>query len=180
MNSTTGIGMNGPLLLLITCYALLALILLALCLYTRWSAWIKTLAILVTGGFFVLTYDSMTGLLGFPSPGKLPNRFMFHYAVVQQPDKNTSNKGAIYFWATEMTPDGPTKLPRAYELPYDKDTYNQLTEANKRTKQGIVQMGQTQELPTGPSTNTFTKYMSGGKQQKIRMMDMPEPSLPEK
>ncbi len=180
MNNASGFGMNGPLLLLITCYALLALILLALCLYTRWSAWIKSLAIVVTGMFFMVTYDSMTGLLGFPSPGKLPERFLFHYAVLLQPDKNSANRGAIYFWATELTPDGPVKLPRAYELPYDKDTFNQFTEANKRTKQGIVQMGTSQETIAGPALNTFTKYMTGGKQQKIRMQDLPEPSLPEK
>lgn len=172
--------MNSPLLLLLTCYVLLAILLLALCLYTRWSAWIKTMAIVLTAGVFLFTYDSMSNLLGFPSPGRLPERFLFHYAVIQQPDKNLSTKGSIYFWATELSQEGPAKLPRAYELPFDKETYNQLTEANKRTKQGIVQMGNAQEPPSGAALNTLTKYMSGSKVQRIRMQDMPEPSLPEK
>jgi hypothetical protein len=180
MNAASGAGMNGPLLLLITCYAVLALLLLGLCLYTRWSYWIKTVAIVLVGGVFLLTYDTMTALLGFPSPSKMPDRFLFHYAVITQPDKNTSSKGMIYIWASELTRDGPSKLPRAYEMPYDKETNNTFVEATRRTKQGIMQMGLTQDVGTKSTVNTFTKFMSSSRQLKIKIQDLPEPALPEK
>ena len=108
MNTTSSLGINGPLLLLITCYALLAILVLALLLYTRWSYWIKTLTIVLMGAVILLTYDTMTALLGFPTPGKLPDRFLLHYSVIVQPDKNTSSKGMIYLWASELTREGPT------------------------------------------------------------------------
>jgi hypothetical protein len=181
MNPSAGASMNAPLLLLITCYALLAIAVLALCLYTKWSFWIKTVAIAACFFVFLLAYDTMTALLGFPSPGRMPERFLLHYALVIQPDKNTGNKGTVYIWATELTKQGPTKVPRAYELPYDKELSNLMTEANRRTKQGIMQMGQTQEpAQMKGAINTFTKYMSGSKPLKIRMQDLPEPALPDK
>ncbi len=180
MNPGSGMGMNGPILLLITCYALLGLLLLALCLYTRWSWWIKSVAILLTGGFFILSYDAMTGLLGFPTPGRLPERFLFHYAVVVQPEKNSGSKGTIYIWASELAREGPVKQPRAYEMPFDKDSYNMFTEATRRNKQGIMQMGQTLEALPASGVNTFTRYMSSSRTQKVKMQDLPEPALPEK
>jgi hypothetical protein len=180
MNPTSSLGSNGPLLLLITCYALLAILVLALLLYTRWSYWIKTLTILLTGVVILFTYDTMTALLGFPTPGKLPERFLLHHSVILQPDKNTSSKGMIFLWASELTRDGPAKQPRAYEMPWDKETSNSFTEANRRTKQGIMQMGQVQQVGPKSNINTFTKYMSSSKQQKVKLQDMPEPALPEK
>ena len=180
MNTASGVGMNGPLLLLISCYALLALLLLALCLYTKWPYWIKTVAILLTGLVFSVTYETMAGLLGFPTPGKMPERFLFHHAVVIQPDKNTANKGTIFIWASELTKDGPAKAPRSYEFPYEKETNGIVTEATRRTKQGIMQLGLTIEQGPKASINTFTKFMSSSRIMKIKMQDMPEPALPEK
>ena len=180
MDTASSVGMNGPLLLLITCYALLALLLLALCLYTRWPFWIKTVGILLTGLVVAITYETMTGLLGFPTPGKMPERFLFHHAVVVQPDKNTSSKGTIYIWASELTKDGPAKAPRSYEFPYEKEANTIVTEATRRTKQGIMQMGLTIELGPKATVNTFTKFMSSSRLTKFKLQDMPEPALPEK
>jgi hypothetical protein len=172
--------MTGSILLLIVCYALLALLVLALCLYTRWSFWIKTFAILAVTGFYFLSYDALTGMLGFPTPGQLPDRFVFHFAVVAQPNKATGEKGSIYLWATALGKDGPAKEPRAYEIPYEKETTKQLTEAQRRGKEGIVQIGQALEPEVREGVGAITRLLTNNKTQRLKLSDMPDPALPEK
>ena len=172
--------MTGSILLLIVCYAMLALLVLALCLYTRWSFVIKTVAIVAVTGFYFMSFESLTGMLGYPTVGTLPERFVIHYAVAVQPNKMTGEKGAIYLWATALGPDGPAKEPRAYELPFDKETNKSLTESQRRSKEGITQMGLAIEGPPREGANMLTRYFSSTVTQRIRMQDMPAPALPEK
>lgn len=172
--------MNAAILLLLVCYAFLGLLLAALLIWSKWPAWAKTFAILAVAGFGILSYDGLTGLLGYPTPGKLPERFLYHFAVIVQPNRESGEKGAVWVWATALDKGGAAREPRAYELPFDKETYNIFTEAQKRAKAGIVQMGSTSEAPAKEGTNMMTRYMGTGAQQKVKMQDLPEPALPEK
>ena len=45
--------MTATLLLLTVCYAALALLIVALCLFTRWPFWVKTSAIIATAPRFM-------------------------------------------------------------------------------------------------------------------------------
>lgn len=172
--------MTASLLLLTVCYAFLALLVVALCLYTRWPFWLKTAAILATAGFSMLSYDALIAVLGFPSNARLPERFVVHSAVVAQPNKATGDKGMIYVWATEMGKDGPAKQPRSYEVPFEKDLNKSLTEALRRGNSGITQIGQAFTTEEREGSNFVSRFMSSVKTQRIRMQDMPDPSLPEK
>lgn len=171
--------MTGSVLLLIVCYALLALLVLALCLYTRWSFVVKTVAIVLVTGFYFVAYDALTGMLGYPTPGKLPQRFVFHSAMIVEPNKQTGDKGAMYLWATAIGREGPTGQPRAYVVEYDKDASKMLTESNRRSKDGIVQIGQVLEDVPTEGTSAVGAFLAAGK-QKFKVNDTPEPALPEK
>lgn len=170
--------MSGSLLLLIVCYALLALLLLALCLYTRWSYWVKTATIVAVTGFYFLSYEALTGLMGYPTPGNLPTRFVLHHAVIASPDKASGEKGAIHLWATELGRKGPAPQPRAYTIPWEKDTEKTVGEAMKKTRDGIVQIGSVEER-LGESSSLIGRMLAPSK-PTMRLQDQPAPSLPEK
>jgi hypothetical protein len=171
--------MNGPILLLVVCYALLALLLLALCLYTRWSFFVKTAAIVLLTGFYFLSYEALTGMLGYPTPARLPQRFVFHGAMLAEPNKNTGEKGAMYLWITAIGRDGPVGEPRAYVIPWDKEIAKNLGEASRRSRDGIIQMGEVLEEPPAEGVSGVGQWISAG-QQKFKVQDVPEPALPEK
>lgn len=171
--------MTGSLLLLIVCYALLGLLLLALCFHTRWSFWIKTGAVIVVTGFYFLSYDALTGLLGYPTAAKLPSRFIFHHAVMAEPDKNTGEKGSIHIWVTELTRKGPAAQPRAYFIPWEKDTQKAIGEAQKKAREGIVQLGTTEDRPAEGNSMLGRLLMPSNK-VRLRLQDQPSPALPEK
>lgn len=172
--------MNAAILVLLVCYAFLGLLLAALLIWSRWPAWAKTGAILAVGLFGVLGYDGLAGMLGYPTPGKLPERFLYHFAIVVQPNRGTSEKGAIWVWATALGKEGPAREPRVYELPFDKESFQIFSEAQKRARAGIVQMGSATEAPGKEGRNMLTRTMGGGSSQKVTMQDLPEPALPEK
>jgi hypothetical protein len=172
--------MNSALLLLMVLYAVLAFLVLALCLFTRWSVWVKTLSILVVTGFCLLSYDVLLGLLGYPAKQDLPARFVFHSAVVIAPDKNKQDSGRVYLWLSEITPDGPTRLPRAYEIPFDKELGNQVQEGLRRSKEGLVQIGETLENEKRNSAGVLGGIVTKANSQRFRLKDLPEPALPEK
>lgn len=173
--------MTASLLLITVCYAALALLIVALCLYTRWSFWIKSVIVVAAGVFSIFTYDSLHGLMGYPSrEARMPDRFVFHYAIAAQPNKATGEKGSIFIWATAMTRDGPAREPRAYEVPYEKELNKQLGESMKRGQGGTAQMGIVNDTPEAEGRNTLTRYFSTVKTPRIRMQDMPDPALPEK
>lgn len=173
--------MNASLLLLLVCYAIVAILLLALCVATRWSVWIKTASIVVVTGFFALTYEALTGMLGFPSPGRLPPRFVFHDAVISQPDPATGDKGSISLWISTLTENGPARHPRAYEIPFDKQTYEVILESRRRAKEGIVQMGTVRSKAVPPDAKSvLSRFLSSSRTQTLNLQDLPAPALPEK
>ena len=173
--------MTASLLLITVCYAALALLIIALCLYTRWSFWIKSVLIVLAGVFSMFTYDSLHGLMGYPSStARMPERFVFHYAIAAEPSKATGEKGTIFIWATALSKEGPAREPRAYLVPFEKELNKQLGESMKRGQGGTAQMGIVNDKPDTEGSNNVMRYLSSIKTQRIRMQDMPDPALPEK
>jgi hypothetical protein len=109
----------GPILATVAAYVVIALLLLSLNLTSRWKWWIKGGAILVTGVFFVLTYFSIAGLLGWPSEARPPDRFAVIATRVVEPNAFTGDPGAIYLWLEEIDDNNVIiGEPRNYALPY--------------------------------------------------------------
>jgi hypothetical protein len=123
-------------------YVVLATLLLSLNLTSLWRWWIKAGAIVVTTVFFGVTYQSVDGLMGWPTTQKLPARFNLVSTVISEPDKKTNSPGGIYLWAEELDANNvPSGRPRSYELSYSDALARKVTSAQQKRDRGVDVMG---------------------------------------
>jgi hypothetical protein len=122
----------------LTAYIIVAVLLLSFNIGPRWAWWVKGTGIVVTSAFFVISYYSIIGLMGWPVEARLPERFQLHWARINEPDKLLNTPGAIYLWAEELDDANiPVGIPRAYKLPYTEPLDNGVTDA-----MDMISMGQ--------------------------------------
>jgi hypothetical protein len=170
--------MTDNSLLLTLLYVALAFLLLVLCLATRWPLWVKAgMVLAVTASYFV-AQAAFQSMLGWPAPNTPPEKFVLLAVVVEEPDKERRQKGALYVWVNALRDNKPVQEPRAYKLPYARDLHALLGEAMKKSRQGVSQIGST-EAPAGGSGNSWLRNAADPK-VKIRISDAPSPQLPEK
>lgn len=153
-------------LLVVTAFALL---------WSRWPAWSKGLLVLGVTAFYFFAFDAISGMWGWPAAESLPERFVLVAAVVEEPTKQSP--GALYLWVNSLEGNRPSREPRAYRVPYEKDLHALVNEGLKKARQGIAQMG-TAEPRIG--AGRFGWLRSGTDMQDIRIRDLPAPQLPEK
>ncbi|MCW9035096.1 MAG: hypothetical protein OQJ97_12815 [Rhodospirillales bacterium] len=170
--------MSDAIFGLLTAYVLIALLLLNLCLFSRISVWVKVLSIVLVSGFYYVTYVSLTGVLGWPTTAKLPERFLLLSRVIVEPDKESGGAGAIYLWADDLGEGKPSMLPRSYELPYSAVLHKRVEEAVKRQRQGIVQIGGAENATEKTVSKEGGKFGELG--SDLKFTDLPDPRLPEK
>ncbi len=170
--------MNEAIIGTVAGYLILVILLLNLGLYTKWPAWIKTIAIGLVAIFYFVTYHSIQQFLGWPTEKELPEKFMMLSSWITEPDKKTGNGGSIHLWAVELSDDGPADDPRAYSLPYDIDLHHELNEAQLRLRQGMIQIGTASKPEQHLGWVTAKRFVEN--RQKINLYDLPDPELPEK
>ena len=73
------LGITG----IIAAYILLALLLLSINLYSKWSWHIKAATIVLTSAFYIITYFSLPALLGWPTYQNPPTQFRLLAAHVE-------------------------------------------------------------------------------------------------
>jgi hypothetical protein len=131
---------------LVAAYIVLAVLLLSLNLTSLWRWWIKGAAIIVTTVFFGVTFQTLNGLMGWPTTQKLPARFSFVWSLVVEPDKKTSNPGCIYVWAEELDDNNvPSNTPRSYQLPYSDALARKVAGAQEKRERGVEVMGRVED-----------------------------------
>jgi hypothetical protein len=134
--------MSSAVVGLVAAYIAVAMLLLSLNLTSLWRWWVKAAAIVVTTVFFVVTYQTANGLMGWPTTQKLPARFSLVWTVVSEPNKKAKNPGAIYLWADELDAyNVPSGRPRSYQLPYSDALARQAASAQEKRDHGIDVMG---------------------------------------
>jgi len=170
--------MSDAVWLIVVSYAVLAALLLVLCLRTNHAFVVKTGAILVVGLFYWLTYESAQGVLGWPAERELPERFMLLSSWITEPDKKTGDEGAIDLWAVAIGENGPAAKPRAYSFDYDKQLHRKLEEARLRINEGVIQVGRA-ELSDGRREPGQVSHFADT-DQDITFEDLPTSELPEK
>lgn len=173
--------MTITIITLILAYVAVAALLLILSLQTRWPAWVKTGCIVLVSGLYFVTYDSLTGMLGWPTEEALPEKFLLHAAITEEPDKETGSKGIIHLWLTEVDEDEsmPLELPRAYTLPYDSELHERISESLRRMRQGILQVGESGD-PVETDKIPMESAAYSERLQMIKFYNLPDPELPEK
>ena len=170
--------MNNSPLLLTLLYLAIAFLLLILCLATRWPRSVKLgMIVAVTASYFIAE-SAFDGMLGWPAANNLPEKFVLLATVVDEPDKEHGNKGAIYIWVNGVEGGHPVAEPRAYRVAYGKPLHAMLNEAMKKNRQGISQIGST-EAPAAGKNGSWLRS-AADPNVKIKITDAPAPQLPEK
>ena len=145
--------MTLPLAGIVASYVVVAVLLLSLNLASPWHWGLKAAAIVITTGFFGVSYLSTTGLIGWPSEARVPEHFQLHWATVVEPDKLNGLPGSIYLWIEAVDENNMLAgTPRAFRVPYSRELADRIGHAKERIEQGMDQAGTARELdvPEGP------------------------------
>ena len=162
-------------LALVLTFAALALLCLLALLWSRWPAWLKGMLVVGVSVFYFYGEHLVHHMWGWPSSDALPARFVLLATVIEEPSAKTA--GALYVWVNAVEDGKPVALPRAYRLPYTKDTHSMLNEGMKKVRQGVSQMG-TSEPKVGKGGVSWLR--PGSDEQVVKIRDLPVPQLPEK
>lgn len=129
--------------LTLACYAMLGVLLLSLNFTSLWRWWVKAAAIVITVAACVGSYFAITGLLGWPASGTMPERFNLVATRIIEPDMLRGTEGRIYLWIEEVDADQVIITPpRAFEVPYEVDLSIQVAEAQSELNGGSKILGQ--------------------------------------
>ena len=143
-------GLTTDILALSLGYALLGVLLLTACLFTRFPWPLKAVAIVVTSAFYAVSFYATQGLLGWSSPDPLPPRFKLLQARIVEPYSVAGDPGSIHLWVEALDEDNrPSGVPRAYRLPYNAKLAEKTEAAIKASADGRPQGGRTADFGTG-------------------------------
>lgn len=156
--------------LTVTCYAVLAVLLLSLNFTSLWRWWIKAAAIVLTVIACIGSYFSIIGLLGWPSGDTMPERFNLVSTRIVEPDMLRGTEGRIYLWIEQIDENQVIIAPpRAFEVPYEVDLSTQVAEAQSELNGGSKILGefaateeQDGERQAAPRESTDTGDFSDG------------------
>jgi hypothetical protein len=171
-------AVNAELTMLALVYALLAFLLLCLCLATRWHWGVKTVLVLAVSAFYPLAHHTLQGVSGWPTEDPLPRRFVLLAAVFDEPSPARGHPGAIHIWVNPMKDNQPLDLPRVHKLPYEKDLHRILGDGMRKARDGNTQMGSTEPLQGAGGLPWLRP--PGQDRLHIKLSDLPRAQLPEK
>ncbi|QIM51279.1 hypothetical protein [Hydrogenophaga crocea] len=169
---------STALLWLVIVYALLAALLLVLCLATRWHWAVKLGGVLLVSAFYAVAHTTLMGVSGWPSDAPLPEKFVLLSAVFDEPSPARGHAGAIYIWVNPMKDNAPLEMPRVHRVPYEKDLHRLLGDGLRKAREGNTQMGST-EPRRGPGGFSWLRP-PGSDPLQIKLSDLPRAQLPEK
>jgi hypothetical protein len=179
----------GTILATVAAYIALAILLLSLNLASRWRWWIKAGAVVITAGFFAITYFTIVGLIGWPTTDRLPDRFTLLATEVVEPDRFIGTDGAIYLWLRELNEDNlPVGAPRGFQIIYTDPLADAADAAQDKLDAGEQVQGefgenQEDEAEAGqPAGEDGQRANAAGYELNFTLQfnDMPIVALPEK
>lgn len=172
--------MNETILGLAAAYVAIAALLIGLLIHGRWPVWVKLGCVLLVTSLYFVNYESLRGLMGWPTQTQMPARFLLLASSVTEPDKTTGEKGVIYVWATSLEDDYPADEPRAYELPYEQTLHSQLEDALKNMRKGVLQLGEATTVDENGKQIPRDTSRFARQEQTVLFYDLPDRKLPEK
>jgi len=173
--------MNLEIFFIILCYVIIGFLLVLFNLRTNFHWMIKSTMIIITTLFYVLTYNSFTNLLGWPSNDILPDRFRLVAAQIYEPNALINSEGSIFLWVTDMNDLAGLSTPRSFSIKYNKDVHEKISKALVNLKNGIPQMGENKsEGKKNVVSLLLKKERSSSISSMLNFFDMPNQLLPEK
>lgn len=109
---------------------------------------LKAVVIAATLCFSLAMWNSLEGIQGWPTKDELPAKFLLHWAVIEEGNKETGDPGTISLWVEDIgdqpqndnwfsfLPKETTNGPRVYRIPYNRNTHEQLQKALEGIKKG--------------------------------------------
>lgn len=172
--------MSEGILLLVLAYIALAALLILTLIATRLHLVLKVLLVLGVFVLYVTSYRGWQSSQGWPSGANpLPERFLLHASVTQEPDPVSGDSGHIFVWASDLSDGKPAAQPRAYRLDYTKTLHSDLEEALRNMRNGNVQLGRKKQVIERPDRPTDLTRL-GERRTEIEIYSLPDPALPEK
>lgn len=168
------LGITG----ILSAYILLALLLLSINLYSKWSWQLKAVTIILTSTFYVVTYYSLPELLGWPTSQNPPSQFRLLGAHVDQPNKENNTSGAVYLWLAKIENMTELGKPRAYKFDYSAELHEKIINVTAKIDKDIAQIGEFKE--PDDLFNQVSEQKRGVKSIKIEFYDLPDPLFPDK
>jgi hypothetical protein len=125
-------------------YVVLAVLLLSLNIFALWRWWVKAAAIIVTCACVVVSYFTITAMIGWPTSTPLPKRFNLVATRIVEPDRTSGAPGHVYLWVEEINANNvPVGAPRGYEVPYTVRVADDADAAQSKINSGQQILGQT-------------------------------------
>ncbi|HTT07766.1 MAG TPA: hypothetical protein VMH34_03130 [Gammaproteobacteria bacterium] len=150
-----------------TMYTVLAALLLALNLFSRWPWRTKMLATVVVSLSYIVMYMSFPPLLGWPSKDAMPRRFSILGVYMREPDQMSGEEGNVFFWVVDRDPQtAQPNVPRGYIVPYTPELHARVKQVGAKLKKNIPQVGEVQEADLG--THNVTKEQKEGGQKSVK------------
>lgn len=172
--------MNETLIILVLayvfCLALLGLFLIA----STVKIWIKITLVIAVVIFYFFSYQGWKQAQGWAAQVSLPEKFLLHYAVIEEPDKKMNEQGSIYLWLSDLAEDKLAEQPRAYRIKYDQQTHVKVAKAMKKIQGGELQMATTLSKKKKFKKHIKTAKNIGSNNTLLEFSGLPDPSLPEK
>lgn len=171
--------MNEMLLALVLAYLFFTALLLLALIYSRLPVLLKIGLVVVAVGFYWLSYQGWKETQGWPALSTLPDKFLLHAAVVDEPDKDAGIDGVIQIWVSDLRDDQVAVQPRAYQMPYEIGMHGKIQEAERQMNNGNLQIGITNPRMRDSSKGS-KKKRAGQKYPNLEFVRLPDPALPEK
>ena len=157
---------------LIVAYVILGGLLLSLNLFSSWNWFVKSVMNLLVVGFFVVTYHSWPGILGWPTERDLPNQFYLHAVNIDEPHR-------IYLWGTDIELGLGRTVPRSYGLPYTPKLHDNVDKAVRKLRKGLPVIGQVKQS-TGNVEIAENLEQASTADTDIVFIDAPQALIPGK
>tara|TARA_Y100001951_G_C11283093_1_gene266726 strand:+ start:676 stop:1281 length:606 start_codon:yes stop_codon:yes gene_type:complete len=114
--------------------------------------WLSKAVVIFSSLYFCLSVGfSIKDYMGWPTEEDLPDKFVVYWLVIEEPDKQTGNKGSVYIWVQPLSKakntsetwedyllsfyNGQSK-PRAHQMSYSKDLHERAQEAIEMIRRG--------------------------------------------
>lgn len=157
---------------LIVAYLVVAGLLLSLNLHSSWSWRIKVMMNVVVLGFFLVTYQSWPGLLGWPTARDLPRQFYLHAANIDEPYR-------IYLWGTDLDHGLGRTTPRSFAVPYSTKLHDSVDKATRKLRKGLPVIGQVSP-PNATDADLSLLEQTQTSDMDIVFIDAPDALVPGK
>ncbi len=174
--------MNEMLTLLVVAYIFLLAMLVLVVTHGRLHWLIKLGLVVFAAGFYWVSYQGWKQSQGWPAQAALPDKFLLHASVIEEPNQEKGTAGRVFIWASNLKGSKPDGEPRAYEIPYDREVHTALEDALRNQRNGNVQIGTKEgnKHAAEGSAPVIVRQLGDVVHDKFKFTGLPDPALPEK